>query len=156
MLAAAWSVCALAVHPGWGQEADPPLLWRNGSLDAAQVQPFPAKKPWVIREREITFDLRLLAVLKDAAARPHSQILIELFQAPAYELDVTSTVSRLSDLSTVRGTLKNTVKTSWSMAISGNLVNGTIQIGERLYKIEHVFNGRHRLLEVDPAKMPTE
>ena len=140
----------------WAQEADLPLLWRNGSPETGQVQPLPAKKPWVIREREITFDSRLLAVLKDAAARPHSQILIELFHAPAYELDVASTVSRLSDLSTVRGTLKNTVKTNWSLAISGNVVNGTIQMGERLYKIEHVFNGRHRLLEVDPAKMPVE
>ncbi|HEY6083972.1 MAG TPA: hypothetical protein VIU63_01170, partial [Nitrospira sp.] len=74
----------------------------------------------------------------------------------AYQVDVTSTVSRMSDLSTVRGTFKNTSRSTWSLLISGNVLNGTIQVGERLYKVEHVFNGRHRLLEVDPAKMPPD
>jgi len=147
----------LVVRTAWGTDnANLPLLWRDVSPQTAQGQPLPAKKPWVIREREIAFDPQLLALLKNAAARPHPPIAIDLFQGRTYELDVTSTVSRLSDLSSVRGTLKNTTKTTWALVISGSVVNGSLQVGERLYKVEHVFNGRHRLLEVDPLKMPAD
>jgi len=147
----------LVVRTAWGTDnANLPLLWRDISPPTAQGQPLPAKKPWVIREREIAFDPQLLALLKNAAARPHPPIAIDLFQGRTYELDVSSTVSRLSDLSSVRGTLKNTPKTTWVLIISGSVVNGSLQVGERLYKVEHLFNGRHRLLEVDPLKMPPE
>lgn len=138
------------------EESPPSLLWHEVSSASAQDQPLPARKPWVIRDREISFDPQLLVLLKDASARPLPPISIELFQGRPYELDVVSTVSRLSDLSTIKGTLWNTVKGTWSLAVSGNTVNGTIQIADRLYKIEHVQNGRHRLLEVDPTKMPPE
>jgi hypothetical protein len=140
---------------GGAEEVNLALLWHDVP-QTAQEQPLPAKKPWVIREREIAFNPELLAILKNASARPHPTISIELFQGPTYELDVTSTVSRLSDLSTVRGTLKNTPRATWSFVIAGSLVNGTIQVGERIYKMEHVQNGRHRLLEVDPKKLPPD
>lgn len=150
-------IMTLAVCQAWGGDnTNPPLLWRDVAPQSTQELPLPAKKPWVIREREILFDSQLLALLKNASARPLPPIAIEMFQGRTYELDVNSTVSRLSDLSTVRGTLKNTAKTTWVLTISGTVVNGTVQIGERLYKIEHVFNGRHRLLDVDSAKMPVD
>jgi hypothetical protein len=139
------------------EETGSSLLWHDVSPQAVTDQPaFPAKKPWVIREREIAFDPQLLAILKNAAARPHPEISFELFGGRIYQVDVASTVSRMSDLSTVRGTFKNTSRSTWSLLISGNVVNGTLQVGERLYKVEHVFNGRHRLLEVDPTKMPPD
>ena len=138
------------------EEARPPaLLWQHAVIQPGQA-PLPNKKPWVIREREIAFDPLALATVKDAAARPHPPLTIELFDGKTYELDITSTVSRISDLSGVRGTLKNTLRSAWSLVINGSLVNGTFQVGDRLYKVEHVQNGRHRLLEVDPTKLPPE
>ncbi|BCA54714.1 hypothetical protein W02_18540 [Nitrospira sp. KM1] len=122
----------------------------------AQEQPLPPKKAWVIREREIAFDPQSLAIMKDATARPHPSVRIELFQHQGYELDVTSTVSRMSNLSTVRGTLKSIDRSTWSLLINGNLVSGTIQIEGRQFRVEHVQNGRHRLLEIDPAKVPPD
>ena len=154
--AALGCVLGLAILPAQGAEDDRALLWREVSPPSVQDQPLPPKKPWMIRDREIVFDLQLLAVLKNASARPHPSILIELFQDRPYELDVVSTVSRLSDLSTVKGTLKNAPRATWSMIINGNMVNGTFQVADRLYKVEHVQNGRHRLAEVDPAKMPPD
>lgn len=150
-------LCMASVLAAVAEEAGSLQLWHDVPPQAVTDQPsFPAKKPWVIREREIAFDPQLLAILKNAAARPHPEISFELFDGRAYQVDVTSTVSRMSDLSTVRGTFKNTSRSTWSLLISGNVLNGTIQVGERLYKVEHVFNGRHRLLEVDPAKMPPD
>ncbi len=131
------------------------LLWQTAPLQQGQA-PLPNKKPWVIREREIAFDPLALAMVKDAASRPHRPLAIELFDGRTYEIDISSTVSRLSDLSTVKGTLKQTARATWSLIVSGQLVNGTFQVGDRLYKVEHVQNGRHRLLEVDPAKLPPE
>lgn len=150
--------CALGFVDSSSLEAEegPALLWHEISSAPVQEQPLPAKKPWVIRDREISFDPQLLALLKNASARPLPPISIELFQGRPYELDVASTVSRLSDLSTIKGTLGNTVKGTWSLVVSGNTVSGTFQVADRVYKIEHVQNGRHRLLEVDPTKMPPE
>jgi hypothetical protein len=147
----------LSISPAWSaDQAVPPRLWQDAPPQPAPEQPLPAKKPWVIRQRDIVFDPQLLALLRDATARPHPPIAIELFEGRDYELDVTSTVSRLSDLSTVRGTLKDTARATWSLALNGNLVSGTIQVGDRLYKVEHVQNDRHRLLEVDPKKAPPD
>lgn len=151
-----WTLCLLVTTAWAANDPAVPLLWREVSDQASQGRPFPPKKPWVIREREIIFDPQLLALLKNAAARPIPPIAIDLFHGRAYELDVSSSLARLSDISTVRGSLKHVPKTSWSLIISGNVANGTVQVGDRLYKIEHVFNGRHRLLEVDPAKMPPD
>lgn len=131
------------------------LLWHNAVIQPGQA-PLPNKKPWVIREREIAFDPLALAAVKDATARPHPPLVIELLDGRTYELDIISTVSRISDLSGVKGTLKNTLRSTWSLVINGPLVNGTFQVGDRLYKVEHVQNGRHRLLEVDPTKLPPE
>lgn len=150
-------VFGLANAPALGAEEDrSPLLWHEVSPPPGQDQVLPTKKLWMIRDREIAFDPQLLAVLKNASARPHPPILIELFQGRLYELDVTTTVSRLSDLATLKGTLKNTARSTWSMVINGNLVSGTFQIADHLFKVEHVQNGRHRLAEIDPAKMPPE
>ncbi|BFU94207.1 MAG: protein of unknown function [Nitrospira sp.] len=151
-----WTLCLLVATAWAANDPAVPLLWREMSDQASQGRPFPPKKPWVIREREIVLDPQLLALLKNAAARPIPPIAIDLFHGHAYELDVSSSLARLSDISTVRGSLKHVPKGSWSLIISGNVVNGTVQVGDRLYKIEHVFNGRHRLLEVDPAKMPPD
>jgi hypothetical protein len=131
------------------------LLWQTAVPQPGQP-PLPNKKPWVIREREIVFDPQALVMLKDAAARPHPSIAVELFDGHSYDLDIVSTVSRLSDIATVKGTLKHAPQAPWSLIINGSLVNGSFQIGRRLYRIEHVQNGRHRLLEVDPAKLPPD
>jgi len=154
--AVSWTLCLLVVMAWAANDPAPSVLWREVSDQASPGRPFPPKKPWVIREREIVFDPELLTLLKNAAARPLPPIAIALFHGPSYELDVSSSLARLSDVSTVRGSLKHAPKSSWSLIISGNVVNGTVQVGDRLYKIEHVFNGRHRLLEIDPAKMPSD
>ncbi len=151
------SLTLLSPHgPAHAEEQNPPArLWQN-TPNQSELTPLPPKKPWVIRDREITFDPALVGVVKDASARPHSPIAITLFDEKPYELDIVSTVSRLSDLSTVKGTLKNVGRSPWSLVISGTLLNGTFQVGDRLYKVEHVQNGRHRLLEVDPNKLPPD
>ncbi len=150
------ALCLLVATASAANDPALPLLWREVGDQASQGRPFPPKKPWVIREREIVFDPELLALLKNAAARPLPPIAIALFHGSSYELDVSSSLARLSDVSTVRGSLKHAPRASWSLIISGTVVNGTVQVGDRLYRIEHVFNGRHRLLEVDPAKMPSD
>src|SRR5215469_1811831 len=91
VLALVESLCAGLL---WSREpVTPPLLWRDMPSDALTDQPFPPRKPWVIRERAIAFDPQLLAILKDAAARPHPPITIELFDSVQYQLEVTSTLS---------------------------------------------------------------
>lgn len=139
-----------------GEPAVPALLWHDMPAEALIDQPTPPRKPWVIRERPIAFDPQLLAILKDAAARPHPPITIELFDSVQYQLEVTSTLSKFNDSAVVRGLLKGPTRGELTLLVNGTVVAGTIQLGERLFKVEHVSNGRHRLLELDPAKVPPE
>lgn len=139
-----------------GESPAPTPLWRDMPSDAQADQPVPPRKPWVIRERAIALDPQLLSILKDAGARPHPPMTVEFFDAVQYQLEVTSTLSKFNDSAVVRGFLKGPTRGDVTLFINGTVVAGTIQLGERLFKVEHVSNGRHRLLELDPAKVPPD
>src|SRR5512147_388208 len=135
----------------WADERPAPLsLWHTVSSPPTADQPPAPRKPWVLRDREIAIDLQLLQTLKDAAARPHPRVSVELFDGANHELDITSTVSRINDTSVIRGIFKPPSQGDFIFVASGNLLVGTMQMGNRLYKTEHIANGRLRLLEVDP------
>jgi hypothetical protein len=141
----------------WADERPAPLsLWHTVSAPPTTDQPPAPRRPWVLRDREIALDLQLLQTLKDAAARPHPRVSIELFDGTRHELDITSTVSRINDTAVIRGMFKPPSQGDFIFVASGNLLVGTIQMGNRLYKTEHIANGRLRLLEVDPNKMPPD
>ena len=141
----------------WADERPmPKSLWQTVLTPPAADQPPTPRKPWVLRDREIVLDLSLLHVLKDAGARPHPRITIELFDRANHELDVMSTVSRSNDTAIIRGTFKPPSRGDFTFVASGNLLIGTIQMGDRLYKTEHIANGRLRLLEIDPEKLPPD
>jgi hypothetical protein len=134
----------------------PRSLWQTVVTPSATDQPPPPRRPWVLRDRDIALDLPLLQVLKDAGARPHPRITIELFDGVNPELDIASTISRINDSAVIRGTFKPPSKGDFTFVVNGNLLVGTIQLGNRLYKTEHIANGRLRLLEVDPGKLPPD
>jgi len=136
----------------WADE--PPLpstVWQSAPDDA----PAP-RKPWVLRERAIALNPQSLQTLKDASARPYPPVFIELFDGARYELDITSTISRSNDSAVIRGLLKDSPHGDFTFYISGSVMASTIHVGDRLFKIEHVSNGHHRLLEANPAKLPPE
>src|SRR5262249_58986609 len=110
-----------------GEPVTPTLLWRDMPSDALTDQPFPPRKPWVIRERPIAFDPQLLAILKDAAARPHPPITIELFDSVQYQLEVTSTLSKFNDSAVVRGLLKGPTRGELTLLVNGTVRAGPIQ-----------------------------
>lgn len=141
----------------WADEPPvPKSLWHTVLTPPPTNQlPLP-KKPWMLRDREIALDLPLLQMLKNAEARPLPRITVELFDNANPELDVSSTVSRINDTSVVRGTFKPPVQGDFTFVITGNLLIGTVQIGNRLYKTDHIGNGRLRLVELDPDKMPRD
>ncbi|TKB69153.1 MAG: hypothetical protein E8D52_09295 [Nitrospira sp.] len=141
----------------WADE--PPIpkgLWHSVLTSPSAGQPPMPRKPWMLREREITLDDPLLQILKDAGARPLPRITIELFDNTNPELDVSSSVSRINNTAVIRGTFKPPVQGDFTFVITGNLLIGTIQIGERIYKTDHIANGRLRLVELDPDKMPRD
>ena len=143
--------------PAWADERPTPKsLWQTVLPPPAANQPPTPRRPWVLRDREIALDLPLFQVLKDAGARPHPRITVELFNGVNPELDVTSTVSRSNDTAVIRGIFKSPSRGDFTFVASGNLLVGTIQMGDRLYKTEHIANGRLRLLEIDPEKMPPD
>ena len=147
-------VCAF---PLWADERPiPKSLWQAVLTPPTANQPPTPRRPWVLHDREIALDLSLLHVLKDAGARPHPRITIELFDRANHELDVMSTVSRSNDTAIIRGTFKPPSRGDFTFVASGNLLIGTIQMGDRLYKTEHIANGRLRLLEIDPEKLPPD
>ncbi len=136
----------------WADE--PPLLsivWQS----VPDQTPAP-RKPWVLRDRAIALTPQSLETLKDASARPHPPVFIDLFDSIRYELDITSTISRSNDSAAIRGLLKNTPRGDFTFFITGSVMAGTIHVGDRLFKIEHVSNGHHRLLELNPAKLPPD
>jgi hypothetical protein len=146
----------IASQIAWADELRIPKgLWHNIEPPPATRAPLP-RKPWVLREQEITLDLLLLHILKDAGSRPHPRVTVELFDNANPELDITSTVSRINDTSVIRGTFKPPVQGDFTFVITGNLLIGTIQIGDRIYKTDHIGNGRLRLVELDPDKMPRD
>lgn len=132
------------------------LLWRTAPPVNPSDQPLPPKKPSILREREIVFDGLLVKTLKDAAARPLPPIAVELFDAGRYELDVVSTLSRINDTSFIRGQLKLTDPGEFSLVLNGVTVTGTFHLGRRIFKIESLGNGRHRLIEIDPEQEAKE
>jgi hypothetical protein len=138
--------------PLWANE--PPLsstVWQS----APDLAPAP-QKPWVLRDRAIALSPQSLQTLKDAAARPHPPVSIELFDGARYELDITSTISRINDSAVIRGLLKHSPHGDFTFYINGSVMAGTIHVGDRLFKVEHVSNGHHRLLELNPAKLPPD
>lgn len=147
----------LATYPALAEPVrDSFTLWHTVPAPVLPESFSSTKKPWIIRERPIAFDLQLLQSLKDAAARPHPPISIDLFDRTRVELDVTSTVSRINDSAVIRGSLKPPAKGDFTLVITGNVVVGTFQIGARLFKVEHVVNGHQRVIEVDPDKLPPD
>jgi hypothetical protein len=141
----------------WADERPTPKsLWQTVLAPPTADQPPTPRRPWVLRDREIALDLPLLQVLKDAGARPHPRIAIELFDGASHELDIMSTVSRSNDSAVIRGTFKPPSQGNFTFVASGNLLVGTMQLGDRLYKTEHIANGRLRLLEIDPEKFPPD
>ena len=134
----------------------PKRLWQTVLIPPTADQPPMPRRPWVLHDREIALDLPLLQVLKDAGARPHPRITIELFDRTNHELDIMSTVSRSDDTAIIRGTFKPPSRGDFTFVASGSLLVGTIQLGDRLYKTEHIANGRLRLLEIDPEKLPPD
>ncbi len=144
-------VCLFS-HAVWAGE--PPLIssvWQSAP-DQASIP----RKPWVLRDRAIALSPQSLQSLRDAAARPHPPISIELFDGIRHELDIVSTISRMNDSAVIRGLLKNTSHGDFIFVINGTVMAGTIHVGDRLFKVEHVSNGHHRLLELNPAKLPPE
>lgn len=147
----------LVTQPAWaGEHPAPRGLWHIVQAPLPLSQPLEPKKSWVLRDREIALDLQLLHLLKDAGARPLPRMTVELFDRATVELDVISTVSRINDTAIARGTLKPPARGDFTFAITGNLLIGTIHMGDRLYKTEHVGNGRLLLIEIDPDKMPPD
>ena len=143
--------------PLWADERPTPKsLWQTVLTPPAADQPPTPRRPWVLRDREIALDLPLVQILKDAGARPHPRITVELFDGVNYELDITSTVSRSNDSASIRGTFKLPSRGDFAFVVSGNLLVGTMQVEDRLYKTEHIANGRLRLLEIDPEKLPPD
>ena len=138
--------------PVWADEPPVPSSVWQGVPDYA---PAP-HKPWILRDRAIALNPQSLQTLKDAAARPHPPVSIELFEGTRYELDITSTISRINDSAVVRGLLKHTPHGDFTFFINGSVMAGTIHVGDRLFNIEHVSNGHHRLLELDPARLPPD
>jgi hypothetical protein len=140
-----------------GDATEPASLWRTAPPPPSPDQPpVQRKQPWVLREREIALDLDVLRILKDATARPHPRVTVEFFDGNRHELDITSTVSRFNDTAVIRGTFRPPSRGDFTLVASGNLLLGNLQVGDRLYKTEHAGNGRLKLLEVDPRKMPPE
>ena len=135
-------------------ESEAKSLWQ-----LAPAQPDPPtspRKPWVLRERDITLDMQLLRILKDPTARPHPRVILEFFDGHRHELDITSTVSRINDTAVIRGTFKPPSQGEFTLVASGSLLVGSLQVGSRLYRTEHLANGRLRLVELDPRKTPPE
>lgn len=141
---------------GAEEPSAPKSLWQTMPTPPPTDKPPIPKKPWVLRDREVALDLPLLQRLKDAGARPLPRITVELFDKANPELEVSSTVSRINDTSVIRGTFKPPVQGDFTFVITGNLLIGTIQIGDRIYKTDHIGNGRLRLVELDPDKMPSD
>lgn len=139
-----------------GEPPGPKGLWHTIQNPPPVAQLPNPRKPWMLRDREIELDLPLLHVLKDAGARPLPRMTIELFDNANPELDVSSTVSRINNTAVIRGTFKPPVQGDFTFVITGNLLIGTIQIGDRIYKTDHIANGRLRLVELDPDKMPRD
>ena len=147
----------LCSFSAWADERPAPKsLWQTVLTPPAAIQPATPRRPWVLRDREIALDLPLLQVLKDAGARPHPRITVELFEETNHELDITSTISRSNDTAVIRGIFKSPSRGDFTFVASGNLLVGTMQLGDRLYKTEHIANGRLRLLEIDPEKLPPD
>lgn len=65
-------------------------------------------------------------------------------------------MSRINETAVIRGTFKPPSVGDFTFMVVGNLLIGTIQMGDRLYKTEHIANGRLQLVEVDPDKMPID
>lgn len=135
-----------------GEKAAPAVLfWQPAGAEPGQA-PLPNKKSWLLREQEIALDGTLVQILKDATARPLPPIVVDFPDAGRFELDVLSTLSRINDTSIVRGQLKPPGRSDFTIVITGTTVAATFPLSHRLFKVESLGNGRHRLIEIDPEQ----
>lgn len=141
----------------WTEElSSPQALWQTVPTPPPSSQPPKPLKPWVLRNREIRLNMPLLHQLKNTEGRSVPRITVELFDNSHAEADISDTVSRMNDTIVIHGNFKPPVHGDFTFAITGELLIGTIQIGDRLYKTDHIGNGRLRLTELDPDKMPRD
>ena len=153
------AICLLLVLSSGAHGGDPARtvpLWRAAPVPAAIDQPTLPKKSWLLREQEIALDSTLVQILKDATARPLPPIVVEFPDAGRFELDVLSTLSRINDTSIVRGQLKPPGRSDFTIVITGTTVAATFPLSHRLFKVESLGNGRHRLIEIDPEQSTQE
>ncbi|HSF69365.1 MAG TPA: hypothetical protein VLA47_03225, partial [Nitrospira sp.] len=59
------------------ETSEPASLWHAAPPLPTPDSPPAQRKPWVLREREITLDVPLLQILKNASARPHPRVTVE-------------------------------------------------------------------------------
>jgi len=148
---------SMAGQTAWAEEpSQPQSLWRAVPAPPLSAQPLKPLKPWVLRDQEIILDLPLLHLIKEAVVKSLPRITVELFDNSYAELNMSDTVSRMNDTSVIHGTFKPPIHGDFTFAITGDLLIGTIQIGNRIYKTDHLGHGRLRLVELDPDKMPRD
>ncbi|HSA85912.1 MAG TPA: hypothetical protein VLE46_07005 [Nitrospira sp.] len=141
----------LFVEMTWAEERPAPKsLWQAVTIFPPTSQPSMPRRAGILREREIVLDLPLLQMLKDAGARPLPRITVELFDHANPVLNVTSTLSRINDTAVIRGTFMPPDQGDFTFMVAGNVLIATIRIGDRLFKTEHIANGRLLLVEINP------
>jgi len=142
-----------------GMTARPPAdwhLWAPQSQAAAPDSARAKQNPWVLREQSVMPREDLLALLCDMDQPLPSRIVLDLFDgsSPVF-LPQTRTVGGTGSI-VVTGPLAGEPANDVTVVIKGQVLIATFRAGSKIWMVEHVEQGKHRLVEIDPEKYPKD
>lgn len=128
-------------------DAHPPLLRE------ARRSPFPGSgvEPSARRERAVEVDLALLGAMQFA---PAAQLGLELFPGEVLTARLERVEPAHGGSFVWVGTLAGEPASSVFLAVSGDVVSGSIRFQDRLFRLSYAGNGVHLVSELDEALFP--
>jgi hypothetical protein len=115
-----------------------------------------AMEHWALDQQPISFREPVLFMLNDTTRPLPMSFSMALSDKHKRDVDIISRKTGPSLSTVVEGKVRGTPPGDILLAIKGEAVAGTVRIGKRTWKIEYTGNGRHRLVEVDPEKLPPD
>lgn len=152
-------VLASSGPPAWGMAPTPStpfLLWEPLSGPIEPDDAAREREPWMRSEQPIRFMPTVLSALRDPASDLPEQVAIRLPDRPELGVAITSRTSGALGTTIVQGRSNHEPAAELFLSIKGEAVVGTVRLGKQVWRIEYRGGGRHRVVELDPERLPRD
>jgi len=154
-----WCALGLLIVCGLGMAARPAddhRLWDlKPDVPIPDVQPA-RDKPWVLREQTIVPRDATLALLQNIKEPLPPPLILDLLDGTSPTLTVRARAVGGTGSVVVTGWLNGEPANEASLSIKQRILVGTLRVGTRLWVVKSSDGNTHRLMEIDPEKLPKD